>query len=207
MLIKKIILPLLLVSSIAMAGKAQQAIVYGKVTNPSGDPVELANVVIKDKPGGVATNVSGEYSLNIPSGEAVIIAYSSIGFKTHLEQLIVSAGQRKKIDVVLEPISEELEQVTIEDLQVRKSTLSRINPKLMKMLPTASGNFESILKTLPGVASNNELSAQYSVRGGSFDENLIYVNDVEIYRPFLVRAGEQEGLSFINPDLVSSVLL
>jgi hypothetical protein len=185
---------------------AQQATIYGIVTDPSGDAIEMVNVVIKGKPGGITTNASGEYEFTVKAGEAVIIAYSSIGYQTHLEQLILSKNQRKKLDVILTPINEELEQVTVEDLQVRKSTLSRLDPKIMSVLPDASGNMESMIKTLPGVSSNSELSSQYSVRGGSYDENLVYVNDIEIYRPFLVRAGEEEGLSFINPDMVSSLL-
>jgi hypothetical protein len=118
----------------------------------------------------------------------------------------VKLGQTKRIDMMLQTTTTELDQINIEDQQVRKTTLTRLDPKLSNALPSATGNFEAILKTLPGVASNNELSSQYSVRGGNFDENLVYVNDVEIYRPLLTRSGQQEGLSFINSDMVSSVL-
>ena len=129
-----------------------------------------------------------------------------IGYQTRWEQVMLAEGQQRRLDVDLTATSQELEQVTVEDVQVRKSTLTRLNPKVMGVLPDASGSIESLIKTMPGVAANNELSSQYSVRGGSFDENLVYVNGIEVYRPFLVRSGEQEGLSFVNSDMVSSLL-
>ncbi len=94
----------------------------------------------------------------------------------------------------------------VEDEQIRSTNLIRIDPKIAFSIPTSSDKIPTLLKTLPGVSSNNELSSQYSVRGGNYDENLVYVNDIEIYRPYLVRSGQQEGLSFINSDLVSSLL-
>ena len=94
----------------------------------------------------------------------------------------------------------------MEDEQIRSTNLIRIDPKVAFNIPTSSDKIPTFLKTLPGVSSNNELSSQYSVRGGNYDENLVYVNDIEIYRPYLVRSGQQEGLSFINSDLVSSLL-
>ena len=100
----------------------------------------------------------------------------------------------------------EINEVTVKSDRINSDvTMMRIPIKDINLLPSASGSFEAILKTMPGVSSNNELSSQYSVRGGNFDENLVYVNDIEIYRPFLIRSGQQEGLSFINPDLTSSV--
>ena len=94
----------------------------------------------------------------------------------------------------------------MEDKRTRSEQIHRIDPKAINILPSASNGVEALLKTLPGVTSNNELSSQYSVRGGNYDENLIYVNDIEIYRPYLVRSGQQEGLSFVNSDMVSSIL-
>ena len=103
------------------------------------------------------------------------------------------------------PMLPNLEEVIVQDQLSRNQGMVRIDPKIISQNPNVSQNFEAILKQLPGVSTNNELSAQYSVRGGNFDENLIYINDVEIYKPYLVRNGQQEGLSLINPDLVGNV--
>src|SRR5688572_26011668 len=112
---------------------------------------------------------------------------------------VITINQEMKLS------STPLPEVEIKDKQLDRGTFTRIDPKTVGQIPNVSGSFEAILKTLPGVVSNNELTSQYSVRGGNFDENLVYVNDVEIYRPFLVRSGQQEGLSFINSDLVSGI--
>ena len=183
-----------------------QTCIFGRVTNQSGEPLEFVNVVLKDNVAGTTTDQDGAYKLNIASGKAVYVSFSMIGYQTVWEQVMLSDGQQRRLDVSLTATSQELEQVTVEDVQVRKSTLTRLNPKVMGVLPDASGSIESLIKTMPGVAANNELSSQYSVRGGSFDENLVYVNGIEVYRPFLVRSGEQEGLSFVNSDMVSSLL-
>ena len=99
-----------------------------------------------------------------------------------------------------------LNSIIVKDQKSRKSNLSRIKTKHVEVIPGSSGGIESVLKTLPGVSSANELSSQYSVRGGNFDENLVYVNGIEVYRPFLIHSGQQEGLSFVNTDLVGSIL-
>lgn len=185
---------------------SQTATVLGKVVNYKGEPLEFVNVTIKGTSIGTSTNQYGQYSLNVPANQQLTVVYSSIGFSVRSEFIMLKLGQHKNIDIQLEPVSQALDQVNIEDKQVRKTTLTRLNPKLTTILPDATGSIEAMIKTLPGVSSNNELSSQYSVRGGNFDENLVYVNDVLIYRPFLVRSGQQEGLSFINSDMVSSVL-
>jgi hypothetical protein len=108
--------------------------------------------------------------------------------------------------VIIKSSATEIGTVLIEDVEIRKGTMKRIDPKLATVITTSGSGVEALIKTLPGVSSNNELSSQYSVRGGNYDENLVYVNDIEVYRPFLIRSGQQEGLSFINSDLVSSIL-
>ena len=180
--------------------------IFGKVTNQSGEPLEFANVVLKGNTAGTTTNERGEYELSIPANQSIYVSFSVIGYQTEWVQVMLAQGQRRRIDVTLTAISQEIEQVTVEDVQVRNSTLTRLNPKVMTVLPDASGSIESLIKTMPGVVSTNEMSSQYSVRGGSFDENLVYVNGIEVYRPFLVRSGQQEGLSFVNSDMVSSLL-
>ena len=201
--VRRFLLALLILTS-GTAGA--QTCIFGRVTNQSGEPLEFVNVVLKDNEAGTATDQNGEYRLNIASGKSVYVSFSMIGYQTRWEQVMLADGQQRRLDVDLVATSQELEQVTVEDVQVRKSTLTRLNPKVMGVLPDASGSIESLIKTMPGVAANNELSSQYSVRGGSFDENLVYVNGIEVYRPFLVRSGEQEGLSFVNSDMVSSLL-
>lgn len=184
----------------------QSSKIFGVVTNSSGQPMELVNVTIKGKPIGTSTDASGNYELMLKPNVLYTVVASSVGYSEMEQQVSLKQGQRKEIDFELIPNSEEIDQVIVEDRKARKSTLTRLDPKLMTVLPETSGNFEAIIKTLPGVSSNNELSSQYSVRGGNFDENLVYVNDVQIYRPFLIRSGQQEGMSFINSDMVSSVL-
>ena len=119
---------------------------------------------------------------------------------------MLKKGQEYTLNMELKSSSKLLEDVIITDQKSRKESFSRIKPKHVSVLPGNSGGIEAILKTLPGVSSANELSSQYSVRGGNFDENLVYVNGIEIYRPFLIRSGQQEGLSFVNSDMVSSIL-
>ncbi|HYW94151.1 MAG TPA: TonB-dependent receptor plug domain-containing protein, partial [Bacteroidales bacterium] len=135
----------------------------------------------------------------------VNIVVSCIGFRTKSSEITLQEGEQKELDFVLQTEVREFDEVSVSARQERATTLRTIDIKSMNMMPTANGSVESIIKTLPGVSSNNELSSQYSVRGGNYDENLVYVNDIEIYRPFLVRSGQQEGLSFINSDLISSI--
>ncbi len=186
--------------------QAQHAYVSGKVLNDKQEAVEFANVTVSGKTLGTATDARGEYELRVPAEVEITVVVSMLGFKPAEYTLELQDGERYDLQVALEADTKTLHQVVVEDREVRKTTLTRLDPKVMQVIPDASGNFESIIKTLPGVASNNELSSQYSVRGGSFDENLVYVNDIEVYRPLLVRSGQQEGLSFINSDMVSSVL-
>lgn len=185
---------------------AQQAIVHGKISDEAKRPLDLVNIAVFGLPGGTSTTRDGEFSLQVPSGRMVKLVISSLGFETDTVALNLKNGERYRLDRMLKEKAVQLQSLTIEDRQIRGTNLSRVNPRAASVMPSASGGIESLLKTLPGVVSNNELSSQYSVRGGNYDENLVYVNDIEIYRPFLVRSGQQEGLSFLNSDLVSSVL-
>lgn len=187
-------------------GYAQVGMITGKVTDENNQPVELVNVSIFGYPGGTTTAADGSYSLQIPAAKQVKVVYSFIGYKSDTAYVKVNTGEKLRVNRSIISVATELESIVIEDRQIRNTNLIRIDARSVKALPTASGGIEALLKTMPGVVSNNELSSQYSVRGGNFDENLVYVNDIEIYRPLLVRTGQQEGLSFINSDLVSSVL-
>ncbi len=184
----------------------QVGMITGKVTDETNQPVELVNVSIFGYPGGTTTAPDGSYSLQVPAAIPIKVVYSFVGYKTDTAYIRMNPGEKLRVNRMITSIATDLGSVVIEDKQIRKTNLTRIDPRTVNALPTASGGIEALLKTMPGVVSNNELSSQYSVRGGNFDENLVYVNDIEIYRPFLVRSGQQEGLSFLNSDLVSSVL-
>lgn len=185
----------------------EKCVVKGKVTDIFNHGLPLVNVSIFGTSRGTITDNKGEYSLVIPANTEVTILYSFIGYHSQKEQVFLKPGQEKAINKKLVVSSKDISGVEIKDERVnRGSPMVRINPRTATLLPTSSGSgIEALVKTMPGVASKNELSSQYSVRGGNFDENLVYVNDIEIYRPFLVRSGEQEGLSFLNQDMVSSI--
>jgi hypothetical protein len=185
---------------------AQTGIISGIISDISGKPLEAASFAIEGTAVGTYTDKNGRFRLEAASGNNIAVAASYIGYKTARILVNIKPGEVKTINIQLERSVSTIEQVVIEDRDTRSKSLTRIDPKTINVLPSAAGGVEAILKTLPGVSSNNELSNQYNVRGGNFDENLIYVNDIEIYRPLLIRSGQQEGLSFINPDMVSSIL-
>ena len=182
------------------------ATVYGKITNSDNEPLEDVSISILGSPQApVYTNKKGEYTYTIPADADVIIVFYSLGHIREQRSIKVAAGEKLNMSKVLS-FSNLIKEVVVSDERSRFSEVTRIDPLVITHIPTASQDFNAILFTLPGVSSRNELSSSYSVRGGNFDENLVYVNGIEIYRPFLVSSGQQEGLSFINPDLVSSVL-
>jgi len=185
---------------------AQQGTITGKITDLQGRPLELATISAFAIPGGTTTATDGTFTLKVPASQPLKIVITILGYESDTALVTVPTGGKTRIDRKLKQKSVQLNSFTVEDRQLRSSNLSRINPKVVSALPSASGGIESLLKTLPGVVSNNELSSQYSVRGGNYDENLIYVNDIEIYRPFLMHSSQQEGLSFLNSDMVSSIL-
>ena len=197
---------ILFLSVVTVHGQ-EKAIIFGKVTKNSDKPIELVNVVVSnlDKQIGAVTDIKGSYSLEIPASTDLIIVYSCVGFESKVIRVNLLPGSRKEINNTLIDITTELTDVIIKGRHIDNTTFIRIDPKEARIIPTPAGGIESLIIMQPGVVTTSELSSQYSVRGGNFDENLVYVNDIEIYRPFLVRSGQQEGLSFINPDLVSSI--
>ncbi len=188
-----------------MKAQAQTATVFGVVRDSLNKPMESVSVSIIGMSGGVITDVKGQFELKVPAEREVNIAFSFIGYNDVRKTLRLTNNERREIKVVLSAGTTILPGFTKEARRNNDPTFQRIDPKVLQSFVSPSGNFEDVIKSLPGVVSNNELSSTYSVRGGNFDENLVYVNDVEIYRPFLVRSGQQEGLSFINSDLVSSI--
>ncbi|MBK7970045.1 MAG: TonB-dependent receptor [Bacteroidetes bacterium] len=187
-----------------VASGQDKATITGKVTDSSKRPLLGVNISIFGKPGGVASDEKGNYELKVDAG-LIEVVFSSIGFIPYRETLTITPGQVVTINPVMIISATPLPAVEIKDEQFRRGTFTRIDPRTASQIPNVSGSFEAVLKSMPGVVSNNELSSQYAVRGGNYDENLVYVNDIEIYRPLLVRSGQQEGLSFINSDLVSQI--
>ena len=200
----------LIISVIMHTGYAQKNInIHGTVSNKNGKPLGLVNISIKGKSTGTTTDLDGKYKITAQVNSESIIIFSSTGYKTKKFKIsdYLRSDDTCNINPVMEVAVTRLEKIDVLKEKTREENIVKLNPENFTHLPTATGGgIESLIKTLPGVASNNELSSQYSVRGGNFDENLIYVNDIEIHRPFLVRSGQQEGLSFVNQDLVSSVL-
>lgn len=193
---------------VAIGGESfgQNATLYGSLKDERNRPVEKAEIFLFGYPSGTTSNAEGEYEFSVPSNEKIIVYFKYLGYKIEKFDLDLKPGERKKINVHFKVEKHEVENIDIFAEQERSMNMTRLDPKLINVLPDASGGIEGIVKTFPGVSSNNELSSQYSVRGGNFDENLVYVNDIEVYRPFLIRSGQQEGLSFINADMVSSIL-
>ena len=186
---------------------SQQALIHGTVKTVAGEPADYCTITIEGTSKGTTCSVNGEYKLRLQAGTCVLL-FRHLGLKTKSVSVSPKPGESLLLNVELESdavTSKEAEITNKGDNRREQVSLTTLDPKNAKMLTSAFGDFNKLLATLPGVVSNNELSSQYAVRGGSYDENLVYVNDMEIYRPFLVRSGQQEGLSFVNPDLVKSV--
>ncbi len=181
------------------------AVLYGKVRTDKGLGIDLVNIAIVGYPGGTMTDAKGNYQFKIPADTTIVIVFSHLEYKTVKKTIRLKKGEKIKLHIKAIRSVMTLSTVDVRNDEKRHSNIIRLNPKVFEALPNSSGGVEALIKTLPGVVSNNELSSQYSVRGGNFDENLIYVNDIEIYKPQLIRSGEQEGLSFVNSDMVESV--
>ena len=183
----------------------QQAHVEGFLRNTGGEVLEFVNLSLEDRPLGTSTDDEGFFRLRVPAAEEIVLVISHLGYRTKHIPLQLAPGEERRLDITLEPLMQALPDFEVRDRQVLSTDVMKIDPRLSTALPGPSSSVERLIQTLPGVASASELSAQYSVRGGNFDENLVYVNGIEIYRPFLVRSGQQEGLSFLNPDMVESI--
>lgn len=184
---------------------AQEKItIKGQVTDSLKHPLEFVNITVKNRPDGTITDRNGRFSFEINASLPITLVSSYIGYTTQ-ETIIHNLSEASTVKIILQAQPEEIEQIEVTG-KIKDQTFTKIDPKLVTNLPDASGgNIEGLVKSQMGVASNNELSSQYRVRGGNYDENLVYVNDIEIYRPFLIRSGQQEGLSFVNPNLISSL--
>ncbi len=179
--------------------------ITGYVRDADGNPLELVNVRVKNTLIGSMTNEKGYYSFSISPGDSISVIYSCLGYNK-AERIIPSAQADMRLNVQMNYTSVDLGEVSVTAIRKQTTTMESLNADKIKLLPDPSGgSIESLVVTFAGVSSNNELSSQYSVRGGSYDENIVYVNGIEVFRPLLIRSGQQEGLSFINPDLTEAV--
>lgn len=180
------------------------AFVGGTVIDENDQPVAGVSVVILGQQGGVSTDGAGSFRIKAPVAKAFALVFTHTGYKPEQKNFLLNEGEEEMVIIRLEKGSEVLAEVIVTDQRARREAgLIRPNPKTILNLPSAVTGVESLIKIFVG--SNNELTSQYSVRGGSYDENLIYVNDFEVFRPYLIRNGQQEGLSFINPELVRNI--
>lgn len=202
--LKRLYLIILLLCCVAVAG-AQDFVLSGRVTDADENPVELASVTCVQQGRATMTNLKGEFLLTLSSADSVVVKFSMIGYKTKTRVLRRPKG-RQRLLITLYDDETVLDDVTVTEKRRQTGGTEELDVKDMALAPSVTGNaVEEMIQTQAGVSSHNELSSQYNVRGGSFDENLVYINDVEVYRPFLVRSGQQEGLSIINADMVEGL--
>lgn len=184
---------------------AQTFTLKGKVIDEEGKPVEFASVSCVAQGKATVTSLKGEYNLTLHSADSVVIRYSMLGYHTKKRVLIKPRGTQT-LQIVLYASSNTLDEVNVQGQKIQSGQLEDLNTKALKHTPSTTGNaVEELLQSQAGVSTHSELSSQYNVRGGSFDENSVYINNVEVFRPFLVRSGQQEGLSIINPDMVGNI--
>ncbi|MDR3193907.1 MAG: carboxypeptidase-like regulatory domain-containing protein [Tannerella sp.] len=197
----------LLFLSMSVNGLAQEGRIKlsGNVRDADGNPLDLVAVQVKNTWIGAMTNEEGFYALSVAPGDSVTLLFSCLGYN-RAERIIPHVTQNMRVNVQMNYTSVELGEVSVTAIQRQTTTMETIDANRLKILPDPSGgNIESLVVTHAGVSSSNELSSQYSVRGGNYDENIVYVNGMEVFRPLLIRSGEQEGLSFINPNMTEAV--
>lgn len=183
---------------------AQTFTLQGKVTDSQMNPVELATVSVVQQGKMTMTNLKGEFSMKLHSSDSVVVRFSMVGYKTKTRVLKRPRGKQTLLIQLFD--DNQLAEITVTEKKRQAGSTQQLDTKDMKNTPSVTGNaVEELIQSQAGVSTHNELSSQYNVRGGNFDENSVYINNVEIYRPFLVRSGQQEGLSIINPDMVESI--
>jgi len=202
---RKMSIIIVLLLSMLTEATAQRFTLTGRVTDDWGDPMEMATVSVLSQMKVAMTNMKGEFSMDLESEDSVVVKFTMVGYQTKTRVLRRPRG-KQTLQVRMQEAQNELSEVVVTE-QVRQTTgTAKLEVKDIKQAPSASGNaVEEMIQSQAGVSTHNELSSQYNVRGGSFDENSVYINNVEMYRPFLVRSGQQEGLSVINPDMVEKV--
>ncbi len=199
-----VFLLLFLTSAQVVLAQKNQANISGKVLDENEHPLAHVSISILGKDIGAYTSDSGYFSLSVVAGRPFALIFSYTGYKVQQRNFNLAFNEKESITIVLQPTQNVLQDVTVRDNRPRtEAGRIDINAAAALVNPSPLGNIESLIKIFTG--SNNELTSQYNVRGGSYDENLIYVNDFEVFRPYLVRSGQQEGLSFINPEMTANV--
>ena len=189
----------------SMCLKAQSVLIKGKVIDDQRSPIELAQVRVEGTGFGAVCNLQGEYRLTCESSDSVVVVFSMIGYETR-KRVLKNPVDSITLNVTLPPLGYQLGEVQVEEIRRQTSTMTDVNMDDLKHMGNASGGgVERLITSQAGVSTHSELSSQYNVRGGSFDENSLYINGIEVYRPLLIRSGQQEGLSIINPDMVESI--
>lgn len=189
---------------VAAISFAQTARVKGVILDEANNPVENVSITCLDK--STTSNENGFYLIAIPANQKVTLVFSHVSLKRATTSLTLRPNEDFEFNLVMSSQAEQMGEVVVTGgMRKRVQGVTAISPETIRKIPGANPGVENIIKTLPGYNSNNELSTQYAVRGGNYDENLVYVNEIEVYRPFLIRSGQQEGLSFTNTDLVANV--
>ncbi len=188
-----------------ISAQAQTFTLSGRVIDENNDPVEFASVSCPKQGKMTMTSLKGDYSLQLQSADSVEIRFSMVGYKTKVRTLRRPRG-KQTMQIVLHSSDNALSEVTITGKRIETGQTQELSKEHLKSMPSTTGNaVEEMIQSQAGVSTHSELSSQYNVRGGSFDENSVYINNVEIFRPFLVRSGQQEGISVINPDMVEKI--
>ena len=201
---KQLLIFFLLFPGTYLLAQKSGAVISGKILDENENPLSGVSIVMLGRETGLASSDSGTFRMHVPADRAFALVFSYTGYKSVQQNFILNEKEEERITIRMERSDSKLDSITVTDERDRKEAgLIRINPKDAINIPTPTGGIESLIKVYVG--SNNELTSQYSVRGGNYDENLIYVNDFEIFRPYLVSNAQQEGLSFINPEMTRNV--
>lgn len=194
---------IILLSAVSLS--AQTFTLKGRVIDEAGNPVELASVACVAQGVATVTSLKGEYKMTLHSADSVVIRYSMLGYRTKTRILRHPKGNQT-LQIVLIGSANQLDEVNVTGQKIQSGQMQDLSTKQLKRMPSTSGNaVEELVQSQAGVSAHSELSSQYNVRGGAFDENSVYINNVEVFRPFLIRSGQQEGLSIINPDMVEKI--
>ena len=202
--IKVIILQIIIVMA-SLNARSQTFTLQGRVIDEDNSPIEFVSVSCPKQGKMTMTSLKGEYSIQLHSADSVEVRFSMIGYKSKTRVLRRPRG-KQSLQIVLHSGDNELSEVTVTGTRIQTGQTQELKKEDLKKMPSVSGNaVEELIQSQAGVSTHSELSSQYNVRGGSFDENSVYINNVEVYRPFLVRSGQQEGISVINPDMVEKI--
>lgn len=197
---------LLLICFFSFSLKSQETVtVSGYILDHNSRAIELVNIYDFKTQKAAVSNEAGYYEMTFPSTDTIKLRYSCLSYKTTI-RIIPVEMKNIRLNVVMSVSDKELKEITVRGQQRRTDAMEKLDASKIRLMPDATGgSIEGLLVTFAGVSSTNEMSTQYSVRGGNYDENLVYVNGTEVYRPLLIRAGQQEGLSFVNPEMVEEV--